>query len=388
MFKKKRFYIIAIFVFLGSLTLNLGHPVTPKYIKELGISSEWFGYFFAFMSLGHVIMSPIYGNLSDKYGRKPIFIIGLCGYAFAQFLFITFDSVPLLLIPRITAGVFGSAILISAAGFFSDLSSKSERTKALSICAGLLAFGASAGYLVGGRLGVDSVLGVKGTFKFQIIFALILAVLMLIFVRKAQERTSKNRKSFIQNLNDIRKLKDRNIYIMLCVGILVSISFVSVSKFLDVYISDSGYDTDVLGTFVFITGVIGIISTLTILPFLSGKFKDLNLLKFALILGGAMIFLTFIQNNMFVALYTTFLIFMLFKPFYQPLDQSILSRRFDGNQGTILGIRSSFFAIGNVIGPLIAGFIYKYYGVNLFFFSSGLLILSGLILVVFVRSKQ
>ncbi len=388
MYKKRRFWIYVFAAFLGALTLNLGHPVTPKYVRELNIGSEWFGYFFAFMSLGHLIMSPINGNLADKYGRKPVFIIGLLGYAFAQFLFIQFDSGIELLGPRIMAGIFGNAVIMSSIGFFTDISSKKERTTALSIYAGLAAFGAATAYLIGGRLGVDSVLGTIGTFKFQIGFALSLALLAFIFIRNYSVEHSTQRKSIIQNFKNIRELKDKDIYIMLFVAIFVSIAFVSISKFLDVYIKDIGYDSDVLGNFVFVTGLVGIFSSFVILPLLNKKFDALLLLKVSLLLGGVMVLATFAQSNLRIALYSTFLVYMLFKAFYEPLDQAILSRKFDGNQGTVLGIRKSFFAIGSVIGPLLAGFIYKYQQEKLFFVAAFILLFSSLILILFVRKKK
>ncbi len=388
MFKKKNFWLYVFIAFLGALSLNLGHPVTPKYVRELEIGSEWFGYFFSFMSLGHLIMSPINGNLSDKFGRKPIFIIGLIGYALAQFLFIQFETGPTLLLPRIMAGIFGNAVIMSSIGMFTDISNKEERTTALSIYAGLAAFGASTAYLIGGRLGVDSVLGTKNTFIFQSLFAISLALIVFIFISNNKPDSKVKRKNIIENIKMIKDLKDKDIYIMLFVTVFVSIAFVSVSKFLDVYIKDIGYDTDVLGNFVFITGLVGIFSSFVILPLLNKKIDGLILLKFALLGAGSFIIITFIQSNILFALHSTFLIFMIFKAFYEPLDQAILSRKFDGNQGTILGIRKSFFAIGSVLGPLIAGFIYKYYGETVFFIAAFLLIISGLALIIFVKKKN
>ncbi len=386
MLKKKSFWIIAVVTFLASITLNFGHTVTPTYINDLGIAKKWFGYFFSVMSLGHLIMSPINGYLSDKYGRKVVMIFGFIGYAIAQSLFITFGTGPTLLLPRIIAGVFGNAVLMSTVASFTDVSTKEERTKALSIYAGLLAFGIAVAYLISGNLSEH--IGVINTFKVQVGISLSMALITLLIVKNNRQTDIKERKNIFQNFKMIHDVKSRDVYVLLFLLIPITIAFVTTTKFLDVYITDNGYSKSDLGNFMFVTGIVGIIATFVFLPILNRYFRSVTLLKISLIIGGIFVIITFMQSNIIFALYSLFLVYIFFKSFYEPLDQSILSKRFDGNQGTILGIRKSFYALGNVLGPLLAGFIYEENPVAVFYMAGGLLIIAGLVIVLLIRKTK
>ena len=60
----------------------MAHPVTPMLIKNFGLPSFMFGVFFAAMSIGNFIGSPLFGTLSDNKGRIKFLILGALGYGY------------------------------------------------------------------------------------------------------------------------------------------------------------------------------------------------------------------------------------------------------------------------------------------------------------------
>ena len=61
-------------------------PILPFYIEQFGASGKGLGALMATFSIMQFIFSPIWGALSDRYGRKPILMIGVLGNVLAQVL--------------------------------------------------------------------------------------------------------------------------------------------------------------------------------------------------------------------------------------------------------------------------------------------------------------
>jgi DHA1 family tetracycline resistance protein-like MFS transporter len=108
-------------------------PVIPKLIKELinGDISEaakiggWLTFAYAFMQF---LVSPILGNLSDQYGRRPVLLFSLFGFGL-DYLFVAFaPSMVWLFVGRIIAGITGGSIT-TASAYMADISTPENRAQ-------------------------------------------------------------------------------------------------------------------------------------------------------------------------------------------------------------------------------------------------------------------
>lgn len=132
-------------------------PVVPKLIKELihGDISQaaqyggWLGFAYAFPSF---IFSPIVGNLSDRYGRRPVILISLFGFA-ADYIFMALaPSIGWLFLGRVIAGLTGSSIS-TASAYIADISTHEDRAKNFGMIGAALGLGFIIGPVIGGLLG-------------------------------------------------------------------------------------------------------------------------------------------------------------------------------------------------------------------------------------------
>lgn len=132
-------------------------PVVPKLIGEL-IHSDlseaakyggWLGFAYA---ITQFIFAPIVGNLSDKYGRRPIILISLFGFAIDYILLAIAPSIGWLFFGRIIAGLTGASIS-TASAYIADISTDEDRTKNFGLIGAAFGLGFIIGPVIGGLLG-------------------------------------------------------------------------------------------------------------------------------------------------------------------------------------------------------------------------------------------
>ncbi|MGE8433405.1 TCR/Tet family MFS transporter [Chryseobacterium joostei] len=132
-------------------------PVVPKLIGEL-IHSDlseaakyggWLGFAYA---ITQFIFAPIVGNLSDQYGRRPIILISLLGFAIDYILLALAPSIGWLFFGRIIAGLTGASIS-TASAYIADISTDEDRTKNFGLIGAAFGLGFIIGPVIGGLLG-------------------------------------------------------------------------------------------------------------------------------------------------------------------------------------------------------------------------------------------
>ena len=132
-------------------------PVVPKLIGEF-IHSDlseaakyggWLGFAYA---ITQFIFAPIVGNLSDQYGRRPILLISLFGFAVDYMLLAFAPSMGWLFFGRIIAGLTGASIS-TASAYIADISTDEDRTKNFGLIGAAFGLGFILGPVTGGLLG-------------------------------------------------------------------------------------------------------------------------------------------------------------------------------------------------------------------------------------------
>jgi multidrug resistance protein len=123
-------------------------PLLPFYAKELGANGfvmAWLGSSFL---IAQLVSAPLWGRVSDRYGRKPALIIGLAASAVAYVVFAYADSLWLLFISRIIQGAGGGTVGVIQA-YVSDVVEPKNRAKGL----GWLSAATNVGVMIGPLLG-------------------------------------------------------------------------------------------------------------------------------------------------------------------------------------------------------------------------------------------
>ncbi len=133
-------------------------PVMPKLIEHLlgitdiSVASQYGGgltFAYAFMQF---IFAPVLGNLSDKYGRRPVLLFSLFGFGI-DYLFLSFaPSIAWLFVGRLIAGVTGASFT-TASAYIADISTPENRAQNFGMIGAAFGLGFIVGPLIGGLLG-------------------------------------------------------------------------------------------------------------------------------------------------------------------------------------------------------------------------------------------
>ena len=148
---------VLIVVFLDMVGFGLIIPVLPSLIVQVGHvdlaqASRVGGAMFAIFSLAQFAFAPLMGNLSDRFGRRPLLLLAIAGlgvdylfHAFAPTLFWLF-------VGRAVAGVCGASYVIANA-YLADVSAPEDRARAFGLLGAAFGLGFILGPALGGLLG-------------------------------------------------------------------------------------------------------------------------------------------------------------------------------------------------------------------------------------------
>ena len=369
----------------GSMTMVM--PFISLYIESFGKYSEtyvqhWSGLTFAVTFVSAFIFSPVWGKIGDLYGRKKILIICGVGMGVSILLMGFVNSVWELFFLRFFMGFFSGFIPMSQA-FISTQTPKEIAGRVL----GTLQTGSITGSLLGPMLGgilADS-LGYSTTFKWTSISIFISAILVFA-TREYRISATRGTKSHYSSKEVIAHIvKNPILLTVLFISALVQVAHFSIQPILSLFVSDLHGKTNVaffsgiafsaagLGNLIMsrnwgkIADKYGYIKILIILLFLAGlvylpgagvtEFWQLVIIRFALgiTIGGIIpVRIAYIRQEAPIAM-----------------------------QGEVLGYNTSLRFLGNIFGPMLGGFVSGYFGFSAVFYStSGLLILSGIILLI------
>ena len=147
---------ILVTALLDVMSMGIVIPVLPQLIESLSGSSSaaglWNGLFVALWAGMQFICSPIIGSLSDRFGRRPVILLSVCGLALDYVLMAVAPNLWWLALGRILAGVTSSSFT-SVFAYMADITRPEDRARGYGLIGAAFSGGFVAGPLLGGILG-------------------------------------------------------------------------------------------------------------------------------------------------------------------------------------------------------------------------------------------
>jgi MFS transporter, DHA1 family, tetracycline resistance protein len=119
-------------VMIDLLGFGIVLPLLPFYAQEFAASAVTIGLLYSVYSFMQLIFSPIWGSWSDRIGRRPIMLLSTFGAVIAYIIFGLAESVGVLFLSRIVAGMMGGNIS-TAQAYIADVTDSENRARGMGL---------------------------------------------------------------------------------------------------------------------------------------------------------------------------------------------------------------------------------------------------------------
>ena len=139
--------IIFLTIFVNLVGFGIIIPLLPFYAETFGASPLVIGLLFAVFSICQLVAAPVLGDLSDRYGRRPVLIFSLLGTVVSFVMLALAHTVTMLFLARIVDGLSGGNIS-TARAYVADVTEPKDRARAY----GLIGAAFGLGFIFGPAL--------------------------------------------------------------------------------------------------------------------------------------------------------------------------------------------------------------------------------------------
>ncbi|MBN1923486.1 MAG: MFS transporter [Nanoarchaeota archaeon] len=357
----KEVLTIALIMFTEIIGWSLILPFLPYYAQDLGATPLIVGLILSSFSIFQFISSPIIGKLSDRFGRKPLLIISQLS-TLAGFLILGFaNSVWMLFFSRIVDGLFGSNMTLSRA-YLTDITEGKERGKTFGMLSAVFGFGFFIGPAVGGFLATINYSIPAFAAAGVVLLSIILTVIFLKETVKRKKGVKLALEDFFPIKDFLQGVRNKELKELFTQFFFYTVAFTLLTANLALIVGNQlGFGPDDVGLLLMIVGLTRVFFQLLALPKLLDRFAEAVLaITGSLILASAMFSVFFMSSR--VGLYITMVLFSVGAGLAQPMIITSISNKAPKEErGKVMGVTDSLMSIGQIIGPLIGGFIINTY---------------------------
>src|SRR5665213_3328257 len=170
-------FFVAVIDFLG---FGILIPLVPYMAERFGVTPILITPILGTYSLCQLIAAPLWGRLSDRYGRRPILMSSLAGACVSYLLLGLAHSVVGLVVARALAG-FMAGNIAAAFAYASDISTPAQRAKSMGMVGAAIGIGFMLGPAIGGLLAGDNIQTANFLLPATFSAALTLVAIALVF---------------------------------------------------------------------------------------------------------------------------------------------------------------------------------------------------------------
>ena len=357
----KRLYVIFLIIFTEVLGFSIVLPLIPFMGLSFGLTPIQIGLIASVFSVCQLFASPITGKLSDRFGRKPLFILSQLS-TLAGFLLLGFATTAILLIAsRLIDGLLGSNMTVSQA-YISDITEPQHRTRVYGYSSGVFGAGLIFGPVIGGVL---SRINYSVPMFFAAGITLISIVLVVLFLSETiTEKPDKLSLGFndIVPINDaVRFVKSPQVRNSLFMFFIYNVGFqLFISNFSLLAETQLHVTADQVGFYMAWIGILRVVIQTFLIARILRALGESSIVKTGIVaMIISMVGLALSADYLFV------FVPLIFLAYGTGVSRPILTSKLTNSvtkkeTATVLGVNNSLTSVAQILTPIAGGFIIQY----------------------------
>lgn len=380
---KKEILILMSIQFLVYLGFGIIIPVLPEVIVWQDWSEIHVGGLLTVYAIASFFTAPVWGSLSDKFGRKQLILIGLVGFSLSFLLFSFFiENLSLLYVSRIIGGLFSGALYTAVTGYISDISTNENRN----IYMGFMGMSIGLGFIFGPAIG-----GILGHNNLQLPFivsAILIAIIFiyaLLFLKEPRQRGEGNKRAIVPV--GAGKLFNYRIRYLFLFSFIVTFILAGVEATFQIFQIERIEITPLQLGFLFMFS--GFVDA-AIQGGVVRKIKDGAETKWLIgsqVITALGLLLIMLTSNIFSA-GLALCVFTAGNALARTCVVSLTTKESGGKYGTAAGMSYSMDSLGRIIGPLLFTSLFQIEPNFSYITSTIIAIVSILLILLFKSSKK
>ena len=351
----KSLFPVYLAVLLDLIGFGIVIPLLTFYAEEYGAGPIEVTLLMAVYSFAQFLMAPVWGALSDRFGRRPImlFSIGmatlcLAGFAWAQ-------SLLLLFVFRILHGA-AAANISTAQACVADVTTAENRAKGMGLIGAAFGVGFTIGPLIGGEM---SVYGLAAPIWLAAGLSAFNWVVAFFWLKETQQPDTERHVRSIQPSDFVRVAKHPLVGACIVLTFTMTIAFAMMESSFTLFAEHvRGLDAQTVGRMFGIAGITMILIQGGLIGRLVKRFGEARLVPIGIGILTVGLFLLPLAPPP-GAMVAVFVIIAIGQGIASPSLNSLISQRTPASeQGFVLGTNQSMSALARTIGPAVAGWIY------------------------------
>ncbi len=402
---KKILFLVFFTVFLDLVGFGIIIPIQPFYAEKLGASPTTVTLLGASFSLMQFLFGSFWGRLSDRIGRRPVMLLSIGCASLGYLVFGLAESLPVIFLARMLAG-FGSANIGAAQAIIADSTPPESRAKGM----GLIGVAFGLGFILGPALG-----GFFGQIGLSIpaFVAAGLGVINFIFAlinlpETCPQKLGQSAKNQVSHRPGFswaalkHAARHPNVPQLFLIYLLYISAFSMMEQVLGLFIEATWHPVaegvestlrakQAAAETAYVLIMVGITATIVqggLIGKLVKKFGERRLLITGIFLVGLSLAVTPLigLTGTYRLMLAWAVLTAIGSGFTNPSLSSLLSQSVDRDeQGGVLGMGQSIAALGRVIGPSMAGFLFER-GVAIPFWIGSVIIFFAVIVATFIKT--
>ncbi|MGY8992224.1 MAG: MFS transporter [Rhodospirillales bacterium] len=362
--QKKAILILFLIVFIDLVGFGIIIPLLPFYAERFDASPAMVGIVMATYSLAQLIAAPFWGQISDRAGRRPVFMISLVGVV-ASYIWLGFAESLVTLIAARTLGGFMAGNITAAFAYIADITPPEDRAKGMGIIGAAFGLGFIAGPAIGGTLaGTDPATADFQTPSFAAAGLSLLALFMtILYLKESLSAEMRAKASSKKSKFPLAQLAQY--FSAPTIGLLIFLSFLATFVFAGMESTFAMWSERTHGwgpaqngyLFAFVGILIAGIQGGLIGP-LTRRYGEAHMVvlgAIALTIGLGLVPF----SHQLIVLFGAMAILAIGYSIMTPTLNSLISLQAPAEeQGAIMGASRSAMTLARVLGPVLAGLIF------------------------------